>query len=898
MPNQLEKFYNRYSGVDSRTNKLLQDPGSFRKGTQNLRYDFEDNISNRQGLQRKDNLAPNFVDIFEYKYRDVNTGAAKVELLGVARDGFLYKKKNHFLKFLTFPANSNVSIFYDELADTFKCVVSGKAPVLISDTMTLTQLSTALNLLTGVSTVIVDDLGATVTSSLLAHTLNCVINDSTFALNPAFFWERVLTTGVTPFPTTLGFSESPDYEGISSANSQNASFITDGGFPMKYDSYSVYRVGMPRVLAPTGGGLTNLSGFAISSVTSPGGGLSLNRTYAYKFRFGFVNADGSETLGTSEINPATGQDYLIDTLSGTENAFTITIRGLRNGADFPVFAAVVNGNQNVPSAGGTINVLAGHNIVVGMCVRIPVRNDLLGQPGYSHLIAKVTAVTPTSITLARGLTSGLSAIIPNPTTLLGNGQPINAYFVQTQLENTITDVNSPPTSPNSVYHPPMPVGAFIRVYRTKEFTTVTAPGLFYEVIDLPLPPPGTIFSYTDTYDDDILLTTFNETDGNEIPRACKYIKEFQGILVQAGRPVNPAVGNDFYPSFSGTVRPVGSWGTGSPADNLFLYTEALLCDFQSVFWADALTPEGFPQDGLHEILVDTKFTDRVKGVATNKDALFIFKERSSALLSGSIATNDVQLEILEVDAGCVSHRSIQEVKGYVVWLDATNGFFACVAGRLPINIGYPIQDFQKINLEKLDFSKAVSANFRNQCLYICSVQGTTFVYDYADFGLNKRDCWYIWTGFTGVSLLVTAMEEFLVWDGIRTNQMKFTQTKYDFTDHKSAINFVLKTAWLSQGFPTVDKKYLKFWINSIQGDFSLTLKQYGNFLENVLGSQTNVQFPDQTSKTGIKQDVKCTLDKLSSVSFALENSQKNKWVRIQGYELQYSNDYDIGEPKR
>jgi hypothetical protein len=44
--------------------------------------------------------------------------------------------------------------------------------------------------------------------------------------------------------------------------------------------------------------------------------------------------------------------------------------------------------------------------------------------------------------------------------------------------------------------------------------------------------------------------------------------------------------------------------------------------------------------------------------------------------------------------------------------------------------------------------------------------------------------------------------------------------------------------------------------------------------------------------------MKACLPKLSSISFGLENQEKNKWVRIQGYEIQVSPDYTIGEPKR
>lgn len=79
-------------------------------------------IQQRNGYQHKDNSAPNFVDIFEYKYRNVNTGAAETEVLGVATNGHLYRRKSSTLSFNTYGVATSVSVYYDEVADTFKCV--------------------------------------------------------------------------------------------------------------------------------------------------------------------------------------------------------------------------------------------------------------------------------------------------------------------------------------------------------------------------------------------------------------------------------------------------------------------------------------------------------------------------------------------------------------------------------------------------------------------------------------------------------------------------------------------------------------------------------------------------------------------------------------------------------
>ncbi len=905
--NQLDKFYSSFQGLDTRSNKLLQPQGSFRKGTKNNRYNFLDEITNANGFQHKDSGAPTFVDIFEYKYRNVNTGASEIQTLGVATNGHLYRKLDATLSFTAHGAATSVSIYYDEVADTFKCSMNGLGSVNISDTMTLAQLETALELLAGVTITI------TGTSSLKAYLLDCVINDTTFADNKVYYWERVpypdivcvagssvteanldmtdtnqYTFSSVPFKVTLEAQTdatiADSYDGISSVNLNNSIYISDGGFPMKYDGKAVYRAGLPKQIQSVFYTTYNLTGIRYVGTLTPA---SLTRlptgTYLYKARFGFTDYNGATNYGDiielgSQVSPpalSPGAVYIIES------------KGIYYGQDFPSFCAIVNGDQATGVAGGTVTVTVdtGHNILPGMVVRQLTQTAAVGvTPStvntFINFYAKVTAVTATTITLQETVDSS------NPTynSQFYDNSVLQAYYVQSAYENL---------RPSSTdYNPP---GMFLEIYRTK----VNAPlGGYYLVTRMPVPHvQGTTSKIFDEKQDTSLTENFIDQDlGAELPRACKYLTKWQDQLVQAGYPADPTLKDDRYPSVS---DPNTSTTYSQPAFDLYTYyTEAFICDFQSVYWADALTPEGFPQDGLHEFAIDTRFNDKVKAIAQNKDSLFALKERSTAILSGSVATNDVVMEVLESDAGCSSHRSVEEVRGSLIWLDGINGFYACVAGRLPENIGFSIQDYQKINSLGLDFSQASAANFRKESLYVCSVGTTTFVYDYADNGTLKRNCWYLWDRIDGKSVLATSDDKLLIWDGTKTWKMKTTNTVYDFTDHKSAISFVVNTAWASQGHPTIDKHYLNLWINSIQGDFTLTVKQYGNYLEDVVASQTSVSFLAESVKKFIKEPVKAYLPKLSSISFGMENAEKNKWVRIQGYEIQYSPDYNTGEPKR
>lgn len=932
MANNLEKYYNYFTGLDTRSNKLLQPPGSFRRGSKNFRYNFQDEIQNANGFQHKDSSAPTFVDIFEYKYRDVNTGESKTQVLGVATDGHLYRRKQTYLKLVNVGPAASVSIYYDEVGNTFKCdlknssgsvlgSVSFNTSVQLKDNpttnATLIGKINALTGTTGVTASLVDENGNTVNSStLLAYLLDCVINDTSFANNGVYYWDRVpfadikcvanysvneanlnlnnsfqYTYDSVPFKTTLAVQTDPElaktYEGISSVNLNNCIYMTDGGFVMKYDSKCVYRAGMPHTNQLNGTFNTYPSnGIAIGwNAGTPTGSSNLaNGTYKHKMRYSFTDCYGSTTYG--DIIEVTNP--VLDPGPPAGNLYAIIDNyGIYNGKDFPVFSAKVNGDQGVlsPSSGPlTLDVFENHNILPGMVIRqivtVPGTATRATQVSAVSFLAKVTAVTKNTITLeyAACTVGDLSW-----KATFTNNSIITGYYTQDIYENYVYENNIP-----------IP-GASLEIFRTKKDQN----GPYYKIYDCEMPRLQTdSVSIIENKLDTQLIELFDDQPiGSEIPRACKYVSQYQGQLVQAGSVQNLSFLNDYYPSIKTPTITTAYCNTiRSLTDK---YTLSYACDAQSFYWADVLTPEGFPQDGLHEYAIDTKYNDKLTALSPNKDAFFVFKDRSTAVATGNLAENEIVVEILESDSGCVSHKTVEEVGGYLIWLDQINGFFACVAGRLPVNIGFSIQDYTKINANKLDFKQATAANFRKESLYICSVGTTTFVYDYADNGTSKRNCWYLWDRINGKSVLATADNELLIFDGSITWKMKVTNSKYDFTDHVSAIPMVLNTSWSAQGFPSIDKHYLNLWINSIQGDFTLTVKQYGNFLEDTVASQGNVQFIAETSaKKFIKQPVKAYLPKLSSISFGMENAEKNKWVRIQGYEIQYAADFDTGEPKK
>src|SRR5690606_14987132 len=137
-----------------------------------------------------------------------------------------------------------------------------------------------------------------------------------------------------------------------------------------------------------------------------------------------------------------------------------------------------------------------------------------------------------------------------------------------------------------------------------------------------------------------------------------------------------------------------------------------------------------------------------------------------------------------------------------------------------------IQDEFKKNPRKLNFRKAVATNFEQKDKYLCYIPGDNsviFVLDYAEMEKGMRQAWYIWDGIDAAGgILATANDELFVSSkGTPTLwKQKFTGTKYDFSNHTSAIDFEYITSFLNYSKPIIDKYFHKLWINSIEGGFS------------------------------------------------------------------------------
>jgi len=948
VPQRTDKHYNDFGGLDTSTNLLKMNPKTQRRGSKNWRYNYDDQYAQRYGFQHKSKELTGFeFGLGEYKYRDINTGESKTEVIGVGADGFLYKRR---IKRLKMVRSSGLVQFYNiYLTDgtpewTFNLLEDDQTTeiftVSFDTTYTLDDLVADITAatITGFSASIVDEEGNATTSDEPAYLLQTTVMEefnttgSDTEYNDVWYSEIIPSPGDDPlFPEVLDddITGLSDFEGATFANLNNSIYIACGGWLVKYDGFTAYYAGLPKIMGhqsatsgvPSISGGTNNSGYAAANNTVGSGNTLATGNYYYNFRLVHRDASGSLIYGAWNEEAA-----ILQTISN--NSMLLTLGSIKYDPNYPIYSATVYADSTDNAT--TIQVEKGHNLLVGMTMRFQyytaTPSDSWKRISYQQPVfwySKINSIDTSNgsydtITINTALHYEVIDV-PSPGTVVRtskvkDGMIINAYFAEDQWDGKL----SANVDAINIYNQTV-IGASIEVYRRQ---LTTSDWLLAWI--LPVSYDDTVSNTFIDDDSSITAVSVDDTLGGEIPRACRYISTWQQQLVQGGRPYDPSIKDDNYPT-SYQKYAVGAFGAYGP-DLEGTYTEASLCDFQSVYWCDAINPEGFTRSGANEEDFQGLYQDQVRGFAENKSALFVMKDRTVGLLTGTVATNDITKEILETDAGCSSFNSIQDVSGSLVWCDVVGGFWSCVAGRLPEYLGALIQDDFRKNLQvprnqRLLPSRAKSTNFRLDNHYICFIPAgwiedgesganpipteysLAFVYDYSENQGVKRSCWYQWQDiYPNAGLLSTSRDE-LIFSENRDDftmlwKQKRTGTKYDMADNDQAIELNIKSAWLNYGIPTIDKDFVNFWVNSVQGGFTIRMDQYYNYID-TLQSSYDIVIPEATDATvGVKHAGNLNVTKLSAVSIGLYHNTINELVKMDGFEIVYAADFDPGEPKK
>jgi hypothetical protein len=429
--------------------------------------------------------------------------------------------------------------------------------------------------------------------------------------------------------------------------------------------------------------------------------------------------------------------------------------------------------------------------------------------------------------------------------------------------------------------------------------------------------PSTPLS-SSTYSDNTASPTEELTEPEyefEAPPPCKYVAEFKGSLVVSGIP-------------SDKYNRDGSYTYGSLATG----NDVWMGDYENI--------EGFPNDGSFTVSVASDIGDKITGMRETGNSFIVTKERSIARLTGDQSSLAIEIEWLSKEVGCLSHGSIQEVNGQLIFL-SNRGVESLFESQPPDQkTGYRIQSMIKNQgltaYTRLNFKRAVGHVFLPKQLYIlyCPAEGGTstetfyhepenlggdgtyatpatvtklysnsssrvFVFDY------MRAKWYEWRDLNMAGGICTHEDE--LWFAERRYSSYDSAVKYramrrlnnfdgsDYEDHCDAITWRLKTAWYANGAPKVPKQFLRVAFGVIpripNNSCTLTVKQETNYLSDTTKAQTTVSLAADSSLQYSQPQTRLADGKFKSMRLVFENSEHVTTPELEGWELEIDSPY-------
>ena len=260
-----------------------------------------------------------------------------------------------------------------------------------------------------------------------------------------------------------------------------------------------------------------------------------------------------------------------------------------------------------------------------------------------------------------------------------------------------------------------------------------------------------------------------------------------------------------------------------------------LLNVNTVSYSDIDGPEYFPA-GDNSVLVETNFGDKVTGLSTNNNALFIFKEQSIHVLTGDIVNDQIRVDIVSGgDVGCVSHHTISEIKGKLIFLGEKGVFGLTVGDNEPEEVSFKIEPIFRNTSNDFNLTKSIAINWFQKDKYILFLpaESTSSGGDqYTDTNNSKlvvfdysRSAWLEWDNIDMQAGAVVLNNELYFTErrlstltGLVQNhiyRVLDTGDTYDYADHNVGINWNHKSHWESLKEPDMYKKFIRLKVQSL-----------------------------------------------------------------------------------
>lgn len=330
-------------------------------------------------------------------------------------------------------------------------------------------------------------------------------------------------------------------------------------------------------------------------------------------------------------------------------------------------------------------------------------------------------------------------------------------------------------------------------------------------------------------------------------------------------------------------------------------------------------------------LLNLQIGDEITAIGQDNEVFTVFERQRTHIVSGDLPQNNVRVDIINDDIGCVSHHSLAEVRGSLYFL-SDRGVFRNISGQQPLDRSELIEPVFEIdpNLpenERLMTRRAVGVNHREKEQYVLFIPAETqrgsdveansfsqlIVEDYF------RNAWLFWDNMNMAGGAVIKNGELFFQErrfstfSAAVESLIYRQQNrgdnWDFQDNTVPVNWEYDTAWYHLGEPSIFKKFLRLKLFGIEetenNAFSVGVSIERDFVQDLVAGSLDFDFTETTGGYGINPygiapygdtsdpNLKKKIGpiKAKSLRFLFSNNEPRQNVDMTGWELEYSANY-------
>jgi hypothetical protein len=464
-----------------------------------------------------------------------------------------------------------------------------------------------------------------------------------------------------------------------------------------------------------------------------------------------------------------------------------------------------------------------------------------------------------------------------------------AYFYDTQSSQYVTKKVLAVTSSTATLDASAAVGLtdnavvsnqlVIKLWRGEVVGSVDPVLTDYKLVET---IPNDPFNSTQVYTDIVVPASigqeyvlFNKTQG--VPPNCKYIINWRNQVVMAGDPANP--------------------------------TQIYYSEF-----ADSISPENFPALNVKE--APQGGGGRITGMGVLDRNLFIFNEDRVYIGEGNLASDDLRMDVLADNIGCVAHHTIATIDNSIYFLSNKGVARITRSGSSykVENVSQPIDPVFRLganNNLRPSFKRAVATSWVAENKYVLHMPsettsaGTTYANSDSRMYVFdiERNAWLEWSGMNAHGGLVEwddGNSGDVLWfhsrEASATNyihRMNLTKSEIDYVDHSSTISGIdwqYYPQWDFLRSPKDRKIYTEISIDSFVKESNLAYVPTGDI---TVGVYTNFNRDTELYNftSSLLTDDRSITESLAhqsvrSIGLKFSNSIINKQVLISGWALE------------